>query len=147
MCEACAGTFVCRGVPSRTRFCPACRDSAYREYDRTYAADHSSAPRQAAYRRRNGGNGPANHGVSADAYAALWAGQGGTCAVCGTARPCEWVRGNLELDHCHETGEVRGLLCGDCNSAAGRVGDDASRLRRLADYLDGSRTGVFSRGR
>lgn len=105
----------------------------------------SPAERQARYRAKRG-NGFHNHGIRTDQYEELHRAQGGGCAVCGVQKPSEWKRGNLELDHCHATGEVRGLLCGDCNSSAGRVGDDPARLRALADYIENSRTALFVRG-
>lgn len=45
-------------------------------------------------------------------------------------------RQEICVDHCHETGRVRGFLCHDCNIAIGKVGDDANLLRRMADYLE-----------
>jgi hypothetical protein len=54
--------------------------------------------------------------------------QGGTCAVC--PGPPQHV------DHDHETGEVRGILCFNCNQALGNVRDDPKTLRGLARYLD-----------
>lgn len=42
----------------------------------------------------------------------------------------------LCIDHCHQTGAVRGLLCHGCNSALGYVQDDPATLRRLAEYLE-----------
>jgi hypothetical protein len=63
--------------------------------------------------------------------------QEGRCAACSVATP------KLQIDHCHETGRVRGLLCPRCNSSAGSVRDDpdevrrwAARLGALADYLE-----------
>lgn len=56
--------------------------------------------------------------------------QGGWCAICGDA-PAEHV------DHDHETGAVRGMACGGCNTGMGQFGDDPLTLRRAADYLLG----------
>lgn len=53
------------------------------------------------------------------------------CAACGQ-RP----KDPLQIDHCHATGEIRGLLCRGCNAAAGMAGDDPARLRNVADYLE-----------
>lgn len=51
------------------------------------------------------------------------------CAVCGTTD-------RVGVDHDHTTGKVRDALCVRCNASLGMAGDDADRLRALADYLD-----------
>lgn len=40
------------------------------------------------------------------------------------------------IDHCHETGKVRGMLCGPCNTALGYAKEDPNRLRGIADYIE-----------
>jgi len=42
----------------------------------------------------------------------------------------------MTIDHCHTTGQTRGLLCKPCNFILGIAEDDSKRLRALADYLD-----------
>lgn len=64
--------------------------------------------------------------------------QDGVCAICGqpeTSRERGQLR-RLAVDHCHETGVVRGLLCHRCNHTLGRMNDDPALLRRAADYLE-----------
>jgi hypothetical protein len=50
------------------------------------------------------------------------------CEVCGSTT-------KLCVDHNHKTDEYRGVLCGNCNRAAGLMGDDVERLMALASYL------------
>jgi hypothetical protein len=57
--------------------------------------------------------------------------QGGACAICVT--PFEGSECNI--DHCHRTGVVRGLLCAKCNTGLGLLGDDEGRLRAAWRYL------------
>lgn len=61
--------------------------------------------------------------------------QGGRCAVCRVvlaSLPSQFVH----ADHCHVTGTSRGVLCRDCNLAAGWLHDDPSRCLALAHYLE-----------
>ncbi|WP_240489893.1 endonuclease VII domain-containing protein [Actinomadura atramentaria] len=71
------------------------------------------------------------YGLGAADVDALAAIQRGFCAVC-SERPAE------NVDHCHRTGTVRGLLCGGCNTGMGQFRDDPAVLRRAAEYLCGS---------
>lgn len=75
-----------------------------------------------------------NFGISRDQYAALLAAQGGTCAICG--QPPEPGERRFHVDHDHETGAVRGILCGWCNTSLGLFGEDALVLSRAAAYLE-----------
>ena len=56
------------------------------------------------------------HGMSALEHDVLYREQGGRCAICGDARPQSGL-GLLVIDHDHDTGERRGLLCRKCNLA------------------------------
>lgn len=59
--------------------------------------------------------------------------QGGAC------KGCQQLFGEgctHHVDHCHRTGEIRGLLCHNCNSALGQFDDNVEMLRLAADYLD-----------
>lgn len=72
------------------------------------------------------------YGISRVQYDALLLAQGGACALC--ARPPGASR-RLAVDHDHETGRIRGLLCTQCNTAIGRFGDTAEGVQRVLDYL------------
>jgi hypothetical protein len=60
--------------------------------------------------------------------------QGGGCAICGLA---EFGTGTdmPNVDHCHATGVVRGILCGPCNRGLGAFADDIGRMERGIEYL------------
>ena len=72
------------------------------------------------------------YGITADEYQAILATQGGVCAICGGRRSYR-----LNVDHCHTTGVVRGLLCRLCN---GRLltsaRDSVEVLYNAIAYLD-----------
>ena len=53
----------------------------------------------------------------------------GKCEVCGT------TEGKLCIDHCHDTKKPRGLLCHNCNTALGLLGDDVQIILGLSQYL------------
>lgn len=62
--------------------------------------------------------------------------QKGCCAICGSSlvNP-EWKKSDMHIDHSHSTGEVRGLLCGNCNWLIGVAREDAGILRGAIKYL------------
>jgi hypothetical protein len=76
------------------------------------------------------------YGITMEQYEAMLTGQHGRCAICGSTE-------SLVVDHCHESGAVRGILCVRCNSGLGQFLDNIEALRAAALYLevngDGSR--------
>ena len=72
-----------------------------------------------------------NFGISNDDYDDLLSRQGGGCAICG--RPPK--KAALHVDHDHNTGIVRGLLCVGCNNALGQFKDSTDLLARASTYL------------
>lgn len=82
------------------------------------------------------------YGISAEQYAEMVARQKGQCAIC-EAPP--GIKG-LCIDHCHETGAVRALLCGNCNMAIGKLRDDPRIMRAAADYVEAHQTRLLPEG-
>lgn len=77
------------------------------------------------------------HGLTVQEFRVMLERQDNLCAVCGG--PWRgWNGRSPHIDHDHETGRVRGLLCSPCNTAIGRFSDDPNLLRRAADYLESS---------
>lgn len=79
------------------------------------------------------------YGLSVVEYRLLQLAQEDRCAICGEPET-QTYRGQvkrLAVDHDHDTGEVRGLLCSQCNRALGMFNDDAGRLRSAVEYLGG----------
>jgi Recombination endonuclease VII len=89
------------------------------------------------YREKHRGHQGGRYGVSRDGFHALVAQQGGACAICGEKRGF-----GLNLDHCHSTEEVRGLLSPKCNVGLGMFGDDPHRMLVAIAYLEASRRDV-----
>ena len=74
------------------------------------------------------------YGITVEQYDEMFAAQEGKCAICERE---DEGRGRefLHIDHCHDTGRVRGLLCFFCNSGLGKFRDDPKLLLRAIDYL------------
>lgn len=68
-------------------------------------------------------------------YDEMFEKQGGRCAICETEKPNGYGK-RLAVDHCHDTGRVRGLLCGNCNHGLGKFGHDPARMRVAITYLE-----------
>jgi hypothetical protein len=71
-------------------------------------------------------------GITLVDFDAMLAAQSGGCAICGRQAP---ENTSLHVDHDHETGVVRGLLCFTCNGALGMLGESDEFLSRAADYV------------
>ena len=76
------------------------------------------------------------YGVSWDGYLALCAKAGNVCEICGDAGSIIGGRmADLNVDHCHVTGKIRGALCTRCNMGLGAFKDKPTLLRKAADYI------------
>jgi cell division protein FtsI/penicillin-binding protein 2 len=78
-----------------------------------------------------------SYGISLDDYNKILENQSNKCACCGTTEPSKspnkWT--NFCVDHCHLTGEVRGLLCNSCNIGIGKLGDNLDGVLNAVSYL------------
>jgi hypothetical protein len=106
------------------------RKAYMRRYMHEYGKHYNRTPRQRDYKLKF--HLKHGYGITPAEYLALLAEQDGHCATCP-----EVHNGGqrLSVDHDHETGQVRGLLCRRCNLAIGQAGDNAYRLLQLASYL------------
>ena len=68
-------------------------------------------------------------------YATMVLNQNGGCGICGATQPSEGLKKGLEIDHCHTTGKVRGLLCPPCNRAIGLLKDNPVLLEKAAEWI------------
>jgi len=80
------------------------------------------------------------YGITLEEYDRLFTAQGGVCALCKKPesvrrRKRDEGRERLAVDHCHDTGRVRGLLCFKCNTAIGALGDTEESAQRVVEYL------------
>jgi hypothetical protein len=73
------------------------------------------------------------YGITLAEYNKMFEDQGGRCAICGSPDEVEGRR--LAIDHCHDSGRVRGLLCGKCNRGLGLFYDNKQLLENAISYL------------
>jgi Recombination endonuclease VII len=73
------------------------------------------------------------YGIGLSDYNRMLVEQDGKCAACGTTEVRNG-KSRFDIDHDHETGIVRGLLCGHCNRAFGMLSDSADRVASLLAY-------------
>lgn len=93
-----------------------------------------AAQRERYYRR--------NYGIGVREWQAMFEAQGGRCAICrgeGFLMRAHH-EATLMVDHDHNTGAVRGLLCHNCNRALGLLQDSALIVREAATYLERATT-------
>lgn len=115
--------------------------------------DYHCKPCRKEYNRKRYENGAADaqrrssflykYGISLEAAAAMYETQGGCCAICDAHGEFSVGRGSKEdkwkqlvLDHCHQTEEVRGLVCQYCNVGLGKFKDNPDTLRAAIAYLE-----------
>ena len=70
-----------------------------------------------------------NYNLSEEDYLNLLNGQNNLCAICNK-------EDKLNIDHCHSTNKIRGLLCSRCNLGLGHFQDNVGLLSKAIKYLD-----------
>lgn len=82
------------------------------------------------------------YGIDLPDYERMYAEQQGRCKICGTDNPGQNQNSSysFHVDHCHETGAVRGLLCDKCNRGLGFFNDNPLLLQQAFAYLNESRS-------
>lgn len=78
----------------------------------------------------------ATYGITIEEFEQMVELQAGKCAICGGPL-IMGVKQGASVDHCHTTGEIRGVLCGPCNTGLGLFKEDANILQAAVKYLKG----------
>lgn len=108
------------------------RSETYRERDNARYCDGRRAAQLAAFRKRK-------YGATSEDVERLRALQGNRCAACSRVLAQGKSQASECLDHCHETGRVRGLLCRMCNTFEGFLRKakltPSEYAKRLEHYL------------
>ncbi len=82
-------------------------------------------------RNRRANNLRHRYGIEQEDYDRMLEEQDGCCHICGDPP----TKHRLSVDHCHETGTVRGLLCHNCNHGLGKFKDKITLLLGAVKYL------------
>jgi len=93
----------------------------YKRYKDKYRDKKRAADRKSKLKRE--------YGITQEYYIYLENIQKRRCAICGT------IPKRLHVDHCHETDQVRGLLCGSCNRGIGMFKDNPAIVLSAHFYL------------
>lgn len=121
------------GRQTRCKFCQAVNHETWRRKNLSHVAKKlrekraEDPERFRDYERRH------NYGLAPGEFQKMLAGQNHQCAICRTDSPAP--RSNFAVDHDHETGIVRGLLCTNCNIGIGNLKHSETILLAAVSYL------------
>jgi hypothetical protein len=73
------------------------------------------------------------YNITEEQYLEMFNNQNGCCVICGT--PQNELKCALHIDHNHETGKIRGLLCMKCNRGIGYFNDNIEKMKNAIDYI------------
>ncbi len=110
------------------------REKLYREENKEKMNENNTS-----YRKKNPDYHRAHmlkscYNITIEDWDNMFAKQAGCCEICGIHQSA--IKTTLCVDHCHNTGKVRGLLCIKCNTAIGSLNDDVSILEKAIKYLE-----------
>ena len=134
----------CGETKPRTEFYKnAARSGGISTYCKVCEKTYSRVKIQKYRRSRQGKRSQANTslkrrvGFTLDEYDVMFMAQGGVCAICGKPemRKYNGIPTRLCVDHDHETGKVRQLLCIKCNFVVGLIDEDTDILLKASEYL------------
>jgi len=77
------------------------------------------------------------YGITGEQFEEMYKAQDGKCKICNIKSN---AKRTLHIDHCHETGKIRGLLCHGCNTALGAFKEDPDLLMKAIEYLRSFKT-------
>lgn len=126
-CKSCGSMFDHKR--RRAILCQPCKTAQHREYCKSTNYHRKRYKKIAPQERER--HLIRKYGMTQADYDRMFSAQGGQCAICNKTQERA-----LDVDHCHATGLVRGLLCTNCNRMIGHAGDRADKLRAAANYLE-----------
>lgn len=111
------------------RLCRDCQRDSSRKY---LSTDKGATTTRRAHLRRS-------YGIDLKTYEGLLIAQGNKCKICGADSNTDKRARYFVIDHCHSSGEVRGLLCSKCNALLGLAQEREDILETAKQYLRNSR--------
>lgn len=133
VCIDCFAEFVAPERGALPRRCPECTATWNKvRYKKT--ANRSAASRRLHLQKK--------YGMTPEEWDVLYENQNGLCAIC--KEPGEQEGRRFHVDHCHDSGSVRGLLCHGCNTAIGHLRDDPEIMRAAAEYVESRGSATLS---
>lgn len=117
----------------------ATRHAARRELHLVKMKEHYQANKEGYLVRSRKAHLKNTYGLSIEDYTEMLIKQDYKCAICNQKEVSKTKTGDikpLSVDHCHETGKVRALLCNACNFMIGFSRDDCDNLRNAIAYLE-----------
>lgn len=122
--------------------CNAAKDIARRKENwdsyLAYSRERNKTAKGMMHNRRNTWK---RNGIDPDKAEAYFLAHHGQCDLCG--KDTESNGKALAVDHCHETGEIRGMLCSNCNRGIGLLKDDYQLLLKAANYVKRNRDSSY----
>ena len=113
---------ACKNKADRVRYSPEYKIAMQNKWKKENPEKALLAQRRGNWKRL---------GINPDEAEKLWLTHVGKCGLCK-----EDIKGNANVDHCHETGKVRDILCRDCNLGLGNFKDSPELLLLAFQYLN-----------
>ena len=120
------------------------RREAAREYTKKYRSKLPLEIRKQRYKDENYKKRLKTRGLTPESYEALFLSQNKQCAICfkpllpwtpNNQRTKKQIKDFACVDHCHQTGNTRGILCWRCNLVLGHVNDNVQLLDKMMQYV------------
>ncbi len=109
--------------------CKACSRKAMKDWIAKHPKQYERCRRASHMRKK--------YGITLSEYDAIVQAQAGLCPICRRVLSDTDPRGfRPHVDHCHETGKTRGVLCGRCNRGLGTFKDSIVLMRNAIEYLE-----------
>jgi len=107
--------------------------NAIKEYSSAYSKEYGV---REYVQERKRYRGLQQYGLTPEGFNDMWTSQRGKCAICEVEMlPRGRKKQSACIDHNHQTGDVRGLLCRECNFGIGALKDDPTVLEAAIEYL------------